>query len=197
MRQSIWQAKSRRWRRTRTSGSGTTAATGLTNGTTPIPASAARFTAPGTLQALALPSGTFSEAHEQSVVKLFESMLLPNAPFAGTVLCKHPTYQFTMLGAWRHGRPNDAAAMAEAIMRDITMAGEFAECYSFTFPPRTEGVTPSLFGVANTIDGTLLAQRNHCRRRNTRSRARAGRCGSREPADTRRRDRCRVCRRSR
>jgi len=110
---------------------------------------------PWNLQALALPSGMLDKAHEQSVIDLFESMLRPNAPFAGTVLCKHPTYQFTMLGAWEHDRPNDAAVMAEAIMREVTMAGEFAECYSFTFPPRTEGVTPSLFGVCNMIDGTL------------------------------------------
>ena len=113
------------------------------------------FHGPWNLQALALPSGLLDKAHEQTVLNLFESMLLPNAPFAGTVLCKHPSYEFTMLGAWRHGRADDAAKMAEAIMRDITMAGEFAECYSFTFPPKTEGVVPSLFGVANMIDGTL------------------------------------------
>jgi len=113
------------------------------------------FHSPWNLQAVALPKGLLSEAHEKSSLDLFKSMILPNAPFAGTVLCKHPSYQFTMLGAWRHGLIDDAAVMAEAIMREITMAGEFSECYSFTFPPRTDGVIPSLFGVANIIDGTL------------------------------------------
>lgn len=113
------------------------------------------FHSPWNLQALGLPTGLLTEAHEKSNQDLFKSMLSPNAPFAGTVLCKHPSYQFTMLGAWRHGLIDDAAVMAEAIMREITMAGEFAECYSFTFPPRTEGVVPSLFGVCNIIDGTL------------------------------------------
>ena len=107
------------------------------------------------LEAVALPKGLLTEAHEKSNFDLFKSMISPNAPFAGTVLCKHPSYQFTMLGVWRHGLVDDAAAMAEAIMREITMAGEFAECYSITFPPRPEGVIPSMFGVANIIDGAL------------------------------------------
>ena len=107
------------------------------------------------LQSIALPKGLLSKEHEKSTLDLFRSMITPNAPFAGTVVCKHPTYQFTMLGAWRHGLIEDAAVMAEAIMREITMAGEFAECYSFTFPPKTEGVTPSLFGAMNIIEGAL------------------------------------------
>lgn len=115
----------------------------------------AAFHSPWNLQAITLPAGLLTGAHEKSTLDLFRSMLNPNAPFAGTVLCKHPSYEFTMLGAWRHGLADDAAVMAEAIMREITMAGEFAECYSFTFPPNPEGVVPSLFGVANIIDGTL------------------------------------------
>ena len=107
------------------------------------------------LQAIALPKGVLTDAHAKSNLDLFKSMFKPNEPFAGTNLCKHPTYEFTMLGAWRHGLSDDAAVMAEAIMREITMAAEFAECYSFTFPPNPEGVIPSLFGVANIIDGTL------------------------------------------
>jgi hypothetical protein len=108
-----------------------------------------------TLQAIVLPKGLLSEAHEKSNLDLFKSMLNPNAPFAGMVLAKHPSYEFITLGAWNHGLADDAAVMAEAIMREITMAGEFSECYSFTFPPNTEGVIPSLFGVANIIDGAL------------------------------------------
>lgn len=110
---------------------------------------------PWNLQAIALPKGLLTPAHEKSNLDVFRSMILPNAPFAGTVLCKHPSYQLTMLGVWRHGLIEDAAVMAEAIMREITLAGEFAECYTFTFPPKTEGVTPSLFGVCNIIDGAL------------------------------------------
>lgn len=107
------------------------------------------------LQAIALPKGLLTDAHAKSNLDLFRSMIKPNAPFAGTNVCKHPTYEFTMLGAWRHGLIEDAAVTAEAIMREITMAGEFSECYSFTFPPKPEGVIPSIFGVANIIDGTL------------------------------------------
>lgn len=113
------------------------------------------FRSSWSLQAIVLPKGLLSEDHDKSIVEFFKSTIQPDAPFAGMMMPKHPSYEFMMLGAWQHGLYNDSAAMAEAIMREITMAGEFSECYSFEFPPKTAGVIPSLFGVADILEGTL------------------------------------------
>ncbi|MHB0998076.1 MAG: glucosidase family protein [Armatimonadota bacterium] len=104
---------------------------------------------------IVLPPGIMNRQERMSIIKLFKSSLDPNMPFLIWNLTKHPSLSYTMRGAYQYGLVDEASDLAEAIMRDISAAGEFAETYHQAFPPVTTGVTPSNFGAMNIIDAAL------------------------------------------
>lgn len=108
-----------------------------------------------TLPGLVLPPDQLSVPQRDSLLKLLRSSLNDDVPFLTPGLNKHPTYNHTILGAYQYGETTIAAKMAEAAMRSVTLAGEFAESYLSSYPATTEGVTPSVFGAANIIDTAL------------------------------------------
>jgi hypothetical protein len=108
-----------------------------------------------TLQGLALPERVLGEPQKQSLLELLRSMLDDSVPYGIRGLNKHPQINYAMVGVWTYGKPEEAARMAEYAMSAVTMAGEFSECYSDTFPVKCWGVTPSMFGAASMIDCAL------------------------------------------
>ena len=107
------------------------------------------------LPGLVLSPDELSVPQRDSLLKLLKSNLYDNVPFLTPGLNKHPTYNYTILGAYQYGETTIAAKMAEAAMRSVTLAGEFAESYPSSYPATTEGVTPSVFGAANIIDASM------------------------------------------
>ncbi|MHB1455689.1 MAG: hypothetical protein ACYC0V_02125 [Armatimonadota bacterium] len=108
-----------------------------------------------TLPGLVLPPDQLSTPQRESLLKLLRDSLNEDIPFLIPGLNKHATYNYTILGAYQYGEMTIAAKMAEAAMRSVTLAGEFAESYLSSYPATTEGVTPSVFGAANIIDASL------------------------------------------
>ncbi|MHB0999931.1 MAG: hypothetical protein ACYC27_11860 [Armatimonadota bacterium] len=107
------------------------------------------------LQGLVLPPDILDQPHKDSLLRLLHSCFRDDVPFLIYGLNKHPTYNFAMIGAWQYGKPEEAAKMAEAVMRDVTLANEFTEGYSADYPVKGLGVTPSVFGAANILDAAL------------------------------------------
>lgn len=107
------------------------------------------------LQGLALPEWILGDDRRRSLLVLLRTMMDDRVPFLIRGLNKFPQCNFTMVGAWTHGTPEEAAILAEAGMSAVTMAGEFAECYTDEFPVQVWGVAPSVFGAASIIDCAL------------------------------------------
>ena len=91
----------------------------------------------------------------ESLVKLYKECLDPNLSFLIYNFVKHPSRQLLMRGLLWTDMFDDAESFAEATLRDVTRAGEFAEEYDNTEPPKPRGVMPSIFGVGNVIDSSL------------------------------------------
>jgi hypothetical protein len=109
-----------------------------------------------TLQGLALPPDVLHEPERDSLLAQLRKLRRDSTPFLLPNLTKHATYMLTTRGLLRYGTPDEAVVMAEAAVRDVVRAGEFAEWYEQGDPPAPAGVTPSIFGAAMVIDGWLL-----------------------------------------
>lgn len=75
-------------------------------------------------------------------------------PFAGFLQPKHPDIEYAVLGLLDEGAPDrvgQAVALANSGLRDVVRAGQFAEVYTETDPPRGSGVRPSCFGALEVI----------------------------------------------
>ena len=88
-----------------------------------------------------------------SLLKLYKDSLSENYSFFLDDFNKHPSRQLLMRGLLWLDMYDDAKAFAEVGIRDVARAGNFSEGYTNT--PETKGVTPSIFGMANTIDAAL------------------------------------------
>jgi hypothetical protein len=107
------------------------------------------------LEALALPPSLLMDAERDYLLRLFRSQFRADMPFLLPALAGFPKYNLAQRGIWQYGAPVEAAQMAEASLRDVTLAGEFSENYSQSFPPSASGVIPSVFGAAQIIEGSL------------------------------------------
>ncbi|MCW3096282.1 MAG: hypothetical protein JWL77_1900 [Chthonomonadaceae bacterium] len=107
------------------------------------------------LQGLALPSEILRPEERAAFLKLFRTSVSAEMPFLIPQLAGFPKYNYTLRGLWRYGEAKEANLMAEAALRDVTLAGEFSESYSQQFPPTAMGVLPSLFGALQVIDAAL------------------------------------------
>ncbi len=107
------------------------------------------------LQGLVLPPALLTVGERDTFLRLFRASVNRDTPFLIGQLAGFPKYNFTQRGIWQYGTPDEAALMAEAALRDTTLAGEFSENYLQNFPPVPTGVMPSVFGAAQVLDGAL------------------------------------------
>jgi hypothetical protein len=112
-----------------------------------------------TLESLALPIELLGAPQRDSLLRLFRAGRDDAKPFLVGNLTKQPNLSPTRDGLALHGRPEEAAALAEAQMRDITRADSFAETYNQETPLLGTGVRPSLFGALNIVDGVMYHNR--------------------------------------
>lgn len=75
-----------------------------------------------------------------------------DAAFAGFGQPRYSDMCYTIYGLLDQGLREQAVVLANAALRDIVRAGEFAETYTLTDPPKPTGVMPSFFGVGSVID---------------------------------------------
>ena len=108
-----------------------------------------------TLACLGLANGVLEEPEHKSLITLYNQLLNKDIPFLFSGFIKHPSRQLLMRGLLWTDMYSDAEIFAESTLRDVTRAKEFSESYDGSNPPKTEGVTPSIFGVANVIDSSL------------------------------------------
>lgn len=107
------------------------------------------------LQGLALPPALLPAAQRASLLRFFDAAKRSELPFLVPGLTRFPNTDLVVRGLWQYGRRGDADALAEAALRDVIRAGEFAEFYAQENPPRPDGVRPSTFGAAHVITWTL------------------------------------------
>ncbi len=111
---------------------------------------------PWNLQALALPPELLQPWARASLLRLFEATFSREVPFLVPNLSRFPNFELVRRGLWQGGDAARADALADAAMRDVTLAGEFAEFYGQNaWPPTPMGVWPSAFGARHIIDGVL------------------------------------------
>ncbi|HVX44684.1 MAG TPA: hypothetical protein VHC49_12395, partial [Mycobacteriales bacterium] len=79
-----------------------------------------------------------------------------DAAFAGFGQPRYSDMSYTIYGLLDQGLRDQAVVLANAALRDIVRAGEFAETYTPSDPPRPTGVMPSFFGVGSVIDTLWL-----------------------------------------
>ena len=107
------------------------------------------------LQGLVLPPALLTVGERDTFLRLFRASINRGTPFLIGQLAGFPKYNFTQRGIWQYGAPDETTLMAESALRDTTLAGEFSENYLQNFPPAPTGVTPSVFGAAQILDGAL------------------------------------------
>jgi hypothetical protein len=107
------------------------------------------------LSALATP-GLPNEMRDR-LISLFDHCCKPSAPNAGFAYTKYPDNQFLAWGLIDHRHPQ-ARPFVEAMVRDSTTCGEFAETIEIDKDdnPFPGGVKPSLFTALNLIEFTWL-----------------------------------------
>lgn len=111
---------------------------------------------PWNLQALALAPDILQPWARAEMLRSLRARWNPSHPFLLDNLSRFPNYELVRRGLWQNGERARADAMADAAMRDITRADEFAEVYGQnTSPPTPEGVWPSVFGARHIIDAVL------------------------------------------
>jgi hypothetical protein len=110
---------------------------------------------PWNLQGLVLPPDILRPSERDSLLRLFRASVHKEVPFLIPALSGFPKYNFTLRGLWQYGTPEEAALLIEAALRDTTLAGEFSENYTQSFPPAPTGVVPSVFGAAQIVDNVL------------------------------------------
>jgi len=107
------------------------------------------------LQGLALPPEILKPEERAAFLKLFRASAGAETPFLIPQLAGFPKYNYTLRGVWQYGEAKEANLMAEAALREVTLAGEFSESYGQQFPPAPTGVVPSLFGAMHILDAAL------------------------------------------
>jgi hypothetical protein len=111
---------------------------------------------PWNLTALELPLPTLTVPARDSLMTSFRTQFRPDVPFLVPGLSRWADYIGTQRGLFQYGHVQESLMMADAGMRDVTLAGEFSETYNQSVsPPKPEGVRPSVFGTRFVIDGAF------------------------------------------
>jgi hypothetical protein len=93
----------------------------------------------------------------ESLLGLFYKYYDTDKSFAGFNAPKYPDVDFTVYGLIQKDKDVLARGMIESNLRDIIRSQSiFAETYTNEDIPHPGGVRPSIFGMAATIDFTLL-----------------------------------------
>jgi hypothetical protein len=112
---------------------------------------------PWCLQGLALPPDILQAPERDSLLKLMRTLMDPKVPLLFKGATSQPAYNLILRGAWQYGTPEEAVRIAEAAMRDVTLAGELTENYTQDgFPPEGGGVKPNASGGLSLVDAVLL-----------------------------------------
>ncbi len=109
----------------------------------------------GMLHGWALPPGILTPAETGYLQTVFRASVPQDMPFLGPDILGFPRYSKMMREVSRQGLTHEAEMMAEAGMREITLAGEYAETYLGGFPPQPSGVFPEMGGAAHLLDGVF------------------------------------------
>ena len=110
-----------------------------------------------TTKALHIPD--IRPAETQALLRLFRSRYDTRMPFCGIGGTKYEPYNYTQLGLFEHGCPEEGRMMLQTAVRDILLTGIHAEGYYFdpaVGVPLPEGVRPSMFGVCMIIDDVYM-----------------------------------------
>lgn len=107
------------------------------------------------LEALILPPDILTAPERKNLLASYKSKVNVSLPFLIAGLTKFPDFESAWKGLIQDGRIDEAAALADAGMRDVTRAGEFSEVYDQSNPPMPAGVRPSIFGMRHAIDDVL------------------------------------------
>lgn len=93
----------------------------------------------------------------ESLLRRFDEQFDATDQLAGFDFVKHPNVGHTAYGLIDNGRPAEALALVNAVMRDVIRSGSFAEVYDRgPERPRPWGVRPSIFGMTQVIDAVWL-----------------------------------------
>ncbi|MCW3051352.1 MAG: hypothetical protein JWN14_522, partial [Chthonomonadales bacterium] len=109
----------------------------------------------GMLHGWDLPTGILTPAESAYLRTEFRASFPRDMPFLGPDILGFPRYGKMMREVSRQGLTHEAAMMAEAGMREVTLGGEFAETYVGGFPAQPSGVLPSMGGAAHLLDGVF------------------------------------------
>lgn len=91
-----------------------------------------------------------------SMLQRFSEEFDIQKPFGGLPYPKHPDINFAIYGLVRLGLLEEARQLVEVCVRDVTLAGFFAEQYDVEDVPYPTGVRPSIFGCAQLIECVLM-----------------------------------------
>lgn len=93
----------------------------------------------------------------ESLLRRFDEHFDAADQLAGFDFVKHPNVGHTAYGLIDNGRPEQALALINAVMRDVIRSGSFAEVYDRgPERPKPWGVRPSIFGMTQVIDSIWL-----------------------------------------
>ena len=93
----------------------------------------------------------------ESLLRRFDEQFDATDQLAGFDFVKHPNVGHTAYGLIDNGRPAEALALVNAVMRDVIRSGSFAEVYDRgPDRPKPWGVRPSIFGMTQVIDTVWL-----------------------------------------
>jgi len=93
----------------------------------------------------------------ESLMARFDERFDPDDQLAGFDFVKHPNVSYTVSGLIDNGRLPEARILINAMLRDVTLSGSFAEVYDRgPGRPRPWGVRPSIFGMTQVIDAVWL-----------------------------------------
>ena len=110
---------------------------------------------PWSLQGLQIDPSLLLPADSAALTALYQKARNPSLPFLVPGRTRFGDLAPIALGLFQHGQWTEAAQLADACLRDVTHAGEFAEDYRQDTPPVPSGVHPSSFGARLMTDSVF------------------------------------------
>jgi hypothetical protein len=110
---------------------------------------------PWSLQGLQIDPSLLPPDESAALAALYKKTRNPSLPFWVPGRTRFGDLAPIALGLFQHGQVAEADQLAEACLRDVTRAGEFAEDYRQDTPPVPSGVRPSSFGARLMTDSVF------------------------------------------
>ena len=107
------------------------------------------------LQGLQIGRGLMPPEDSAALVALYKKRADPGLPFLVPGRTRFGDLEPITLGLFDHGQVKDTVQLTDAILRDVTRAGEFSEDYTDDNPPLPAGVRPSAFGARLMTDSVF------------------------------------------